>query len=96
MQPVGLACVSSTQRASSASWDPTCVARLTTAAAVSSARPSRVRSVKGHRGPDGSPHAAEPGAWIGRFDEFTDLLADWGRVLTEADRRGWGVVGLSE
>ncbi|MET7856885.1 hypothetical protein ABZS81_06620 [Streptomyces sp. NPDC005318] len=41
-------------------------------------------------------HAAEPGAWIGRFDEFTDLLEDWGSVLTEADRRGWGVVGLSE
>lgn len=41
-------------------------------------------------------HAAEPGAWVGRFDEFADLLEDWGRVLTEADRRGWGVVGLSE
>ncbi|MBP8534051.1 hypothetical protein [Streptomyces sp. MK37H] len=41
-------------------------------------------------------HAAQPGAWIGEFDEFADLLEDWGRVLTEAARRGWGVVGLSE
>jgi hypothetical protein len=41
-------------------------------------------------------HAAEPGAWVGDFDEFTDLLEDWGRVLAEAARRGWGVVGLSE
>lgn len=40
--------------------------------------------------------AAVPGAWVGDFDEFTDLLEDWGRVLTEAARRGWGVVGLSE
>ncbi|WP_326793694.1 hypothetical protein OHA79_48775 (plasmid) [Streptomyces sp. NBC_00841] len=40
--------------------------------------------------------AAVPGAWVGHFDAFTDLLEDWGRVLTEATRRGWGVVGLSE
>ncbi|MFF2329573.1 MULTISPECIES: hypothetical protein [unclassified Streptomyces] len=41
-------------------------------------------------------HAAVSGARVGHFDEFTDLLEDWGRVLTEATRRDWGVVGLSE
>ncbi|MBJ3809450.1 hypothetical protein [Streptomyces flavofungini] len=43
-------------------------------------------------------HAATPqeGGWISSFDEFTDLLEDWGRVLTEADRRGWCVVGLKD
>ncbi|MBC2869616.1 hypothetical protein [Streptomyces mexicanus] len=41
-------------------------------------------------------HAGAPGGWICDFDEFTDLLADWGRVLAEAARRGWGVVGLKE
>ncbi|MFB7132309.1 hypothetical protein ACFCZY_11635 [Streptomyces sp. NPDC056237] len=41
-------------------------------------------------------HAAVASGWIGHFDGFTDLLEDWGRVLTEATRRGWGVVGLSE
>ncbi|MCZ4095212.1 hypothetical protein C8250_004035 [Streptomyces sp. So13.3] len=43
-----------------------------------------------------SEHAAAPEAWVGDFDAFTDLLEDWGRVLAEAARRGWGVVGLSE
>jgi hypothetical protein len=41
-------------------------------------------------------HAAVPGGWVGDFDELTDLLGDWGRVLSEAARRGWGLVGLSE
>lgn len=41
-------------------------------------------------------HAAVPDGWIGEFGEFTDLLEDWHRVLAEAARRGWGVVGLSE
>ncbi len=41
-------------------------------------------------------HAADPDGWVGDFDRFTSLLEDWGRVLTEAARRGWGVVGLSE
>jgi hypothetical protein len=41
-------------------------------------------------------HAAVPDGWIGDFDEFARLLTEWGRVLTEAARRGWGVVGLSE
>ncbi|CAL9340044.1 hypothetical protein SUDANB15_00242 [Streptomyces sp. enrichment culture] len=41
-------------------------------------------------------HAAVPGGWVRDFDEFTDLLDGWGRVLSEAARRGWGLVGLSE
>ncbi|MFE6398483.1 hypothetical protein [Streptomyces alboflavus] len=39
------------------------------------------------------PHG---GGWVRAFDEFAVLLEDWGRVLAEADRRGWCVVGLSE
>ena len=41
-------------------------------------------------------YAAAPGGWVGDFPAFRTLLEDWGRVLTEAARRGWGVVGLSE
>ncbi|MFB7368929.1 hypothetical protein ACFC0D_03690 [Streptomyces sp. NPDC056222] len=41
-------------------------------------------------------HAAVSRGWVSDFDEFTTLLDDWGRVLSEAARRGWGVVGLSE
>ncbi|WP_370417352.1 hypothetical protein AB8O64_01265 [Streptomyces sp. QH1-20] len=41
-------------------------------------------------------HAALPGGWVRDFEEFTELLEDWGRVLSEAARRGWGIVGLSE
>ncbi|WP_411078833.1 hypothetical protein [Streptomyces sp. cmx-18-6] len=40
-------------------------------------------------------HAAAPGGWVGEFDEFVDLLEGWGRVLAEASRRGWGIVGVS-
>ncbi|MFA3874603.1 hypothetical protein ABS735_13075 [Streptomyces sp. MMCC 100] len=40
-------------------------------------------------------HAAVSEGWVRDFDEFTDLLEDWGRVLSEAARRGWGLVGLS-
>ncbi|MGW2179600.1 hypothetical protein ACWCXX_16160 [Streptomyces sp. NPDC001732] len=39
-------------------------------------------------------HAADPGGWIENFDEFALLLKDWAEVVTEADRRGWGVIGL--
>ncbi|MFI1074873.1 hypothetical protein [Streptomyces puniciscabiei] len=39
-------------------------------------------------------HAAEPGGRIGTFESFADLLTDWGEVVTEAERRGWGIVGL--
>jgi hypothetical protein len=39
-------------------------------------------------------HAAEPGGRIGTFESFADLLVDWGEVVTEAERRGWGIVGL--
>ncbi|MFI1259145.1 hypothetical protein ACH4U6_36165 [Streptomyces netropsis] len=41
-------------------------------------------------------HAALPGGWVRDFDEFTELLEGWGRVLSEAARKGWGIVGLSE
>lgn len=41
-------------------------------------------------------HSAVTGGWAGTFDEFARLLDDWDRVLSEAARRGWGVVGLSE
>ncbi|MGQ4487261.1 hypothetical protein LRE75_25505 [Streptomyces sp. 372A] len=30
------------------------------------------------------------------FDAFVRLLADWGEVLAEAARRGWGIAGVSE
>ncbi|MEV4921268.1 hypothetical protein [Streptomyces roseoverticillatus] len=39
-------------------------------------------------------HAAAPGAWIGRFEEFTTLLHGWAEVVEEAHRRGWGLIGL--
>ncbi|MET9655520.1 hypothetical protein [Streptomyces sp. NPDC006510] len=39
-------------------------------------------------------HAAVPDGWVGDFDGFARLLAEWGRVLTEAAGRGWGIVGL--
>ncbi|AXE85980.1 hypothetical protein [Streptomyces sp. Go-475] len=41
-------------------------------------------------------HAAVPSGWVRDFDAFVDLLTQWGQVLTEAARRGWCVVGLSE
>ncbi|MEV0324561.1 hypothetical protein ACIBKX_14950 [Streptomyces sp. NPDC050658] len=39
-------------------------------------------------------HAAVPGGWIPDFDSFARLVGGWGEVVTEAERRGWGVVGL--
>ncbi|MGW0706170.1 hypothetical protein ACWD4G_09430 [Streptomyces sp. NPDC002643] len=39
-------------------------------------------------------HAARPGRWMADFDEFASLLRQWGEVVEEADRRGWGLVGL--
>ncbi|WNI27213.1 hypothetical protein [Streptomyces sp. ITFR-16] len=41
-------------------------------------------------------HAAVPDGRISDFGSFTRLLDNWGHVLSEASRRGWGVVGLSE
>ncbi|MEV6682106.1 hypothetical protein AB0N09_35360 [Streptomyces erythrochromogenes] len=41
--------------------------------------------------------AAECAGWAGRpdtFEDFTELLREWGDVTTEAARRGWGLVGL--
>ncbi|MFJ5546263.1 hypothetical protein [Streptomyces sp. NPDC093225] len=34
------------------------------------------------------------GGWITTFEAFARFLADWGEVVTEAERRGWGVLGL--
>lgn len=39
-------------------------------------------------------HAAAPDGWVSTFEQFTDLPVDWGEVAMEAERRGWGVVGL--
>ncbi|MEU9114344.1 hypothetical protein AB0D04_21790 [Streptomyces sp. NPDC048483] len=40
-------------------------------------------------------HAARgPGHWIPDHAAFASLLRAWGEVVGEADRRGWGVVGL--
>ncbi|MFD5836345.1 hypothetical protein ACFWHV_22700 [Streptomyces collinus] len=39
-------------------------------------------------------HAAEPSGWIPDFASFADLLTDWGEVVVQAERRGWGVVAL--
>ncbi|MEU0197268.1 MULTISPECIES: hypothetical protein [unclassified Streptomyces] len=39
-------------------------------------------------------HAACPGRWIEDFDEFSVLLGEWGVVVAEAERRGWGLLGL--
>ncbi|CAL9676062.1 hypothetical protein SUDANB105_07892 [Streptomyces sp. enrichment culture] len=39
-------------------------------------------------------HAADSSGWITTFESFADLLTDWGKVVTEAERRGWGIVGL--
>ncbi|MFF9662281.1 hypothetical protein ACF1FY_09290 [Streptomyces althioticus] len=41
-------------------------------------------------------HAAAPDGWVPDVDAFVDLLTQWGHVLTEAARRGWCLVGLSE
>ncbi|MFF4958229.1 hypothetical protein [Streptomyces sp. NPDC001222] len=40
-------------------------------------------------------HAARgPEKWMSDHAEFASLLRGWGEVVVEADRRGWGVVGL--
>ncbi|MEU3739692.1 MULTISPECIES: hypothetical protein [unclassified Streptomyces] len=39
-------------------------------------------------------HAAVPNGWIGDFASFAEFLKGWGEVVAEADRRGWGIVGL--
>ncbi len=41
-------------------------------------------------------HAVGPRGRVGDFDGFTAPLEEWGHVLTEAARRGWGAVGPSE
>ncbi|MEV6398884.1 hypothetical protein AB0M39_29560 [Streptomyces sp. NPDC051907] len=39
-------------------------------------------------------HAAVPQGWICDFESFAELLMGWGEVVVEADRRGWGLLGL--
>ncbi|WP_031487262.1 hypothetical protein [Streptomyces bicolor] len=39
-------------------------------------------------------HAARPGGWIEDFDAFAVLLREWAAVVGEAERRGWGLLGL--
>ncbi|MFD8143984.1 hypothetical protein [Streptomyces sp. NPDC059708] len=44
-----------------------------------------------------APFAAECEGWAGRpesFEGFVALLREWGDVVTEAARRGWGLVGV--
>ncbi|MEV7416047.1 hypothetical protein [Streptomyces sp. NPDC089919] len=36
----------------------------------------------------------EPGQWIAGFEEFAELVRGWAEVIGEAERRGWGVIGL--
>ncbi|MFJ8214169.1 hypothetical protein [Streptomyces sp. NPDC096033] len=50
--------------------------------------------LEGLRAPYGELAGREPGQWIAGFDEFAELLGGWAEVVGEADRRGWGVVGL--
>ncbi len=43
------------------------------------------------------PFAAECAGWAGRpdtFEEFATLIREWGDVVTETARRGWGLLGL--
>lgn len=44
------------------------------------------------REPFGEPEAASR---FGDFDAFVRLLANWGEVLAEAARRGWGIAGVN-
>ncbi|MFI0353299.1 hypothetical protein [Actinomadura sp. 9N407] len=37
-------------------------------------------------------HGARPEGWMKTFDEFADLLRDWGEVVGEANRRRWGLI----
>ncbi len=39
-------------------------------------------------------HAAEHGGWVTTFESFADFLTDWGEVVPEAERRGWGIIGV--
>ncbi|MEV6655193.1 hypothetical protein [Streptomyces sp. NPDC051219] len=39
-------------------------------------------------------HAAVPQGWICDFESSAEFLKDWGEAVVEADRRGWGIVGL--
>lgn len=36
------------------------------------------------------------GGWITTPESFAQFLTDWGEIVTEAERRGWGIVGLRD
>jgi hypothetical protein len=43
------------------------------------------------------PFEAEATRWAARpdtFDQAAALMREWGEVVTEAERRGWGLIGL--
>ncbi|MEU3468129.1 hypothetical protein ABZ716_09380 [Streptomyces sp. NPDC006687] len=50
--------------------------------------------LEGLRVPYGVLAAREPGQWTAGFGEFAELVGGWAVVVGEAERRGWGVVGL--
>ncbi|WP_030770051.1 hypothetical protein [Streptomyces sp. NRRL F-2664] len=50
--------------------------------------------LEGLRVPYAELAGRQPGQWVARFDEFTELVSGWAEVVDEADRRGWRVIGL--
>ncbi|MEW1635202.1 hypothetical protein AB0469_14095 [Streptomyces sp. NPDC093801] len=50
--------------------------------------------LEGLRVPYAELAGREPGQWVSGFEEFAELVAGWGEVVGEAERRGWGVIGL--
>ncbi|MFC5180191.1 hypothetical protein [Actinomadura harenae] len=40
-------------------------------------------------------HAAEPGRWIGAFEEFEALVVQWADAVREAAARGWGLAAIN-
>ncbi|RFU41822.1 hypothetical protein DZF91_09825 [Actinomadura logoneensis] len=40
-------------------------------------------------------HAAEPGRWIGTFDEFTALTLQWADAVQEAASRKWALAAIN-
>ncbi|MGW2303278.1 hypothetical protein [Streptomyces sp. NPDC001809] len=50
--------------------------------------------LEGLRAPYTELAGREAGQWIADFEEFAELVRGWAEVVGEADRRGWGVIGL--
>lgn len=40
-------------------------------------------------------HAADPGRWIGTFEEFAALTVQWADAVREAARRNWGLAAIN-